>query len=169
MLAYRYSHLLPFSSPLELTRLGEEFVQYQLLNNEDIPKEVWDAACVKISEDEEGDEVEKYYRMDVIWHYLSTIKEGDGRLKFRRLSKVAKLVLTLPHSNASEERIFSMVRKNKTSFRPNLSLETTLPSLLTVKLATEEPCYKIEPAEEVVKRAGKVTWEYNKQHRKTTQ
>ena len=169
MHAYGYSHLLPFSSSLEQTRLGEEFIQYQLLSKDNIPKEVWDAACVRSSEeDEESDEAERFHRMDVVWHHLANLKGGDGRLTFPRLSKVAKLVLTLPHSNAGEERVFSIIRKNKTSFHPNLSLDTTLPSLLTVKLATHEPCFKTEPAEEVVRRAGKVTWEYNKQHRKTT-
>lgn len=166
MHASRYSHLLPFLSSLEQTRLGEEFIQYQLLSKEDIPKEVWDAACVRSSEeDEEGDKAERFYRMDIVGHHLANLKGGDGCLTFPRLSNVAKLVLTLPHSNAGEERVF---RKNKTSFRPNLCLDTTVPSLLTVKLATHEPCFKIEPAEEVVSRAGKVTWEYNKQHRKTT-
>ena len=61
-----------------------------------------------------------------------------------------------------------MVRKNKTPFRPNLGLVKTLPSLLTIKLATEEPCHKYSPPPQVVKRAGKVTWEYNKQHRKAS-
>jgi len=79
------------------------------------------------------------------------------------LSLIAKLVLVIPHSNAGEERVFSMVRKNKTSFRPNLGLDKTLPSLLTVKLATDEPCHKYEPPKPIVKKAGKVTWDYNKE------
>jgi len=32
---------------------------------------------------------------------------------------MSKLILVLPHSNV-EERVFSMVRKNKTAFRPSL-------------------------------------------------
>ena len=105
--------------------------------------------------------------MDVLWHYFSTLKSGDGRLRLKRLSKIAMLVLTIPHSNADEERVFSMVRKNKTPFRPSLGLDKTLPSLLTVKLATGEPCHKFEPHPSVVARVGKVTWEYNKEHRKS--
>ena len=150
---------MPFSSS-ELTQLAEEFVDYQLLREEDIPQRVWDKAKVE----EDGD---KHYRMDVLWHYFSTLKSGDGRQRFKRLSNIAMLVLTIPHSNADEERVFSMVRKNKTPFRPSLGLDTTLPSLLTVKLATEEPCHKFEPHPSVVARAGKVTWEYNKEHRKS--
>ena len=48
------------------------------------------------------------------------------------IDETAKLVLCIAYSNAGEERVFSMVRKNKTPFRPNLALDKTLPSLLTV-------------------------------------
>lgn len=145
-----------------MTHLGQEFVDYQLLCDSDIPQTIWDKA--KVRPTEEGEDA--HYRMDVIWHYLSTLKSGDGRLRFTRLSKVAMLILTIPHSNAEEERVFSMVRKNKTPFRSSLGLDKTLPGLLTVKLATQEPCHKFEPDPSVVTRAGKVTWEYNKEHRK---
>ncbi len=152
---------MPFTSPVELTKIAEEFVQYQLLTEEDIPLRVREEAGV----DDEGEG--SHYRLDILWHYLSTMKGGDGRLLFPRLSKVAKLVLVIPHSNADEERVFSIVRKNKTPFRPNLSLDKLLPSLLTVKLATEEPCHKFNPPAQVVQRAGKVTWEYSKEHSRT--
>ena len=46
----------------------------------------------------------------------------DGTLRFAHLCKVACLVLLIPHSNAEEERVFSMIRKNKTDFRNRLSL-----------------------------------------------
>lgn len=63
------------------------------------------------------------------------MKHPDGLLKFQRLSEVALLVLTLPHSNAEEERVFSMVTKNKTKVRPNLKVDGILSSILTIKLA----------------------------------
>ena len=44
--------------------------------------------------------------------YLSTLKPADNYFRFPRLTSVAKLVLTIPHSNARQERLFSMVRKN---------------------------------------------------------
>ena len=69
-----------------------------------------------------------------------TLMSGDGYQRFKKLCRIAKLVLVIPHSNTGEERVFSMVRKNKTPFRPSFSLEKTLPSLLTVKLVTEESC-----------------------------
>lgn len=125
----------------------------------DVPQSVWDKACVCSNDDEE-----KIFRMDEVWHYLSNLKSSDGMKWFKMLSQIALLTLIVPHSNADEERVFSMVRKNKTPFRPSLGLDTTLPSLLTVKLATHEPCHKFEPDPTVVARADKVTWEYNKQH-----
>ena len=72
-----------------------------------IPQGVWDSATVV----EESDK--RYYRMDILWHYLS---DPDGSFRFGRLSAVAMLTLVIPHSNAEEERVFSMVRKNKTAF-----------------------------------------------------
>ena len=52
----------------------------------------------------------------------------------KKLFKVAKPILVLPHSNAGEERVFSMVRKNKTTFRSSLSMVGSLSSILTILL-----------------------------------
>ena len=75
------------------------------------------------SERDKDSDKDSHYRMDAIWHFLSTVKGGDGCLTFSTLSKVARLVLVIAHSNADEERVFSMVRKNKTPFCPNLQLD----------------------------------------------
>ena len=48
---------------------------------------------------------------------LSSLKLGNCSHKFGRISDVAKTVLILPHSNAGEERVFSLIRKNKTAFQ----------------------------------------------------
>ena len=146
----------------DLNSLQEEFISYQLLNEDDIPKLVWDDACV-VEKDDDGNEVKKYYRMDVIWGYLSTMKAADGEFLFKRLFKVAKLILVLPHSNAGEERVFSMVRKNKTPFRSSLSMDGTLSSILTVKLA-DVNAVQFKPTNELLKKAKSATWEYNKAH-----
>ena len=148
-----HTELLPFTTSTEVTKLSEEFVKYQLLQHEDISASVWEEALVVTVEDES----DRHCRMDVVWHYLALVKCADGNQKFSRISKIAKLVLYIAHSNAGEERVFSMVRKNKTPFHPNLAVDKTLPSLLTVKLATEEPCHKYNPPTSVVQRAGKVT------------
>lgn len=104
-------------------------MEYQLLDDSEIPESVWKSARIQ------GDESVTYYRIDVLWHYLANLKAVDGSYRFGHISKVAKLVLIKPHSNAREERMFSMVQKNKTSFRPNLDPNVTLSSILT-KLQT---------------------------------
>ena len=92
------------------------------------------------------------------------MKTGDGQFQFKKLFKVAKRILVLPHSNAGEERVFSVVRKNKTPFCSSLSMEGTLSSILTVKLAGVN-AVKFNPPSELLKKAKGATWEYNKQHR----
>ena len=49
--------------------------------------------------------------MDIIWAYLSVIKNRDGTSRFTKLTKIARLVFTLPHSDAEEEQVLSMVTK----------------------------------------------------------
>jgi len=71
-------------------------------------------------------------------------------------------VLVLPHRNAHEERVFSLIRKNKTTFRPFLQMDDTLASLLTIKTANKKSSF--EPPEDWLVSAKKATWNYNKEH-----
>jgi len=65
---------LPFSAPTQISRLAEEYVQYQLLNSNDIPQTVWQKALAVNDDNEEH----RHYRMDVIWHHIATMKSADG-------------------------------------------------------------------------------------------
>ena len=94
------------------------------------------------------------------------MKAPDGTLCFNRLCQIAKLVMVIPHSNAQEERLFSMIRKNKTSFRPSLDPKGTLWSILTVKLSGTGDAHSYEPSQKVLRKAKSATWEYNKAHSK---
>ena len=87
---HRFGTLLPYESPQELDLLSEEFTEYQLLQGADIPQDIWDKATVAV---EEG---QAYYRMDVLWHCLSSLRAADTSFRFPRLSSVAKLVLLIP-------------------------------------------------------------------------
>ena len=52
------------------------------------------------------------YRADVLWWYIANMKVTGSQLKrFKNLFLVAEIVFVLPHSNAEEERLFSIVRK----------------------------------------------------------
>ena len=136
----------------------EELVDFQMLETTDIPENVWHAATVVEDEDR------RYYRMDVLWHYISAMKQPDHAVRFPRLNKIAKLVLTILHSNAQEERVFSMVRKNKTAFMSSLDPKGTLTSILTIKLACTEPAHLFNPPDTLLKQAKEATWKYNKEH-----
>jgi hypothetical protein len=80
---------------------------------------------------------------------------------------VAKTVLVIPHSNAQEEGLFSMIRKNLTDTRKNLDVGSTLGNMLNIKLAQPEslrPCYTQRPTPSMLTIAKKATVNYNKEH-----
>ena len=68
----------------------------------------------------------------------------------------------LPYSNVSEERGFSMVKKNKTLFKAIMGFNT-LRSILTVKLANLNAT-KFKPDKALLKSAKSATWGYNERH-----
>ena len=103
----RFTQLLLFN----VDELYDEFRLYQSLP--DIPPEV-DASLVCTEENEP-------IQADILWNELEKVRDVNGKLKFGLLASVAKLVSIFPHSNAAEERVFSLVRKNKTAFRANVS------------------------------------------------
>ena len=83
--------------------------------------------------------------MDVIWSYLFKLLTSDGLQMFEFLSKIAEIVLVMPHSNAAEERIFSFVKLNKTPQRYKVNYYGTLSSILTIKLNDIEPSLNMNP------------------------
>ena len=77
-------------------------------------------------------------KLDSLWSFVGKMKDhAENTLLFPRLWTVVRLILTIPHSNAEEERVFSIVKKNKCFFRSRLDPEKTLASIVTVKLAME--------------------------------
>lgn len=140
----RYPKLLSFTDSRELDKVCEEFLDYQALSRDEIPQDVWDdAVCYEVGE---GSNKVTYHSMDRIWSHIAEMKlPGMDIARFGRLAEVAKLVLTIPHSNAGEERVFSVIRKIRRDDRANLQLHGTLSSLVTVKLNLPEtiahPCY----------------------------
>ena len=125
---HRYPNLLPFEEPSEFDSLTGEFNEYQLLRDSDIPDHVMESCKT-----DRGD-----LKLDSLWSFIGQMNDhAENALLFPRLWKVVRLILTIPHSNAGEERVFSIVRKNKTCFRPRLDPEETLASIVAVKLKME--------------------------------
>ena len=91
------------------------------------------------------------------------MKAPDSTLRFNRLCQIAKLVMVIPHSNAQEEHVFSMIRKNMTSFRPSLDPKG---SILIAKLASTGDAHSQEPSQEVLRKAKSAMWEYNEAYSK---
>lgn len=69
-------------------------------------------------------------------------------------------ILVIPHSNSEAERVFSIVRKNDTAFRPTLGVDL-LQSLLITKidnLAKETPCFKKKYTSSFLRKAKSCTY-----------
>ena len=139
-----------------MDKLNEQFLAYQLLSEDDIP------ASVKEST---GLDPEKPFRVDTLWTYLKGVKKpGTRECEFDLLFSVAEVVMTIPHSNAGEERIFSLINKNKTPARSSLLLDGSLSSLITVKTHITQPL-EWKPSSSVLESAKKATRLYNDQHK----
>ena len=112
-----------------MDQLEEEFIVDQGMSNNEIPQRIWDKAAVYEKE------TTVYHQMDIIWAYLHQ--------PFPLLNKIALSVLTISHISTTEERVFSMIKKNKTEFRVNLDLSKTLYSIMVIKMNHPErmiPC-----------------------------
>ena len=140
-----------------VNKLSEEFLDYQVIDDAEMPDSVWAEATVKVGKNADNDVKKEFNKKDVLLGYLEKLKDYNKLLRFKNLFKVAKLVLVLPHSNAGEERVFSMVRKNKTRFRASMGFNM-LGSLLTVKLANPN-AVSFKPDQELKKSAKKSTVE----------
>ena len=126
-----------------------------------IPDDVWKKARIKEKCSEEEEEPGIRFRMDVLWTYLPSVKSADGCFfMFRRICRIAFLVMTIPHSNAAEERIFNLIRANKAQLRiRGHSLQYNM-----IKMAEIGPEFK--PSKELLEDAKKATWFYNQKHTK---
>ena len=142
----RYSSIL---KSIDLNKLEAQFLNYQLVDEEQIPE------YVKASG-----------RVDDLWAYLRNLKEpGTANFQFNELFAVAEVVLTIPHSNAGEERLFSLINKNKTPSRDSLQQEGTLSSIMIVKTHISNPLQWV-PTPEMLEKAKKAIFMYNQEHKK---
>ncbi len=79
----KYSNLFQFT-PLQMDTLQEEFTDYQLLEKSDIPETIWREAL--IYEEGTDESTKEYHRMDVVWGYISDVRNIDSSLRFESLS-----------------------------------------------------------------------------------
>ena len=128
------------------------------MSEADIPAHIWKESKVVEKLDDDSTEV-TYHRMDMIW--------GSLQEKLPNLSKVASAVLTIPHSNAGEERVFSMIKKNKTDFRSKMDLRRLLSSIMTIKMnkpANLLTCHRFKPSNILLTKCKAARREYSRAH-----
>lgn len=95
-------------------------------------------------------------REDVKWAKLSELKGVGGCLLFDRLAHFMLGLLSVPHSNAACERLFSQVRKNKTDFRGSLSSQT-LNAMMVAKANMVGLCHAQKPTQDLLQKAKSAT------------
>ncbi|KYN29119.1 hypothetical protein ALC57_01438 [Trachymyrmex cornetzi] len=78
---------------------------------------------------------EQLYKKSIVefWQELSKIRTFNNEWPFKNLCQIATIALSLPHSNAEVERVFSVCTDIKTKKRNRLNTET-LCALLRIKL-----------------------------------
>ena len=92
----------------QLNEFEQEFLLLQSITLDDLPNDILQEAAIRADTDVNN----ITYRIDVLWYYLS--KENIPRTnksKFDNLIKLAKVILSIIHSNAEEESVFSRIRK----------------------------------------------------------
>lgn len=100
--------------------------------------------------------LESSTQIDTQWMKIGSIKGSNGLPKYKELSEVMLSILLIPHSNAECERIFSIVKKNRTEFRSSLS-NKTLENLLVLKTNQSKPCFERVFSRDFLTRAKKAT------------
>ena len=114
-----------------------------------LPNDIWEAALKSDGE----------HTMDIVW--------GSLEPKLPHLGSIALSVLVVSHTNAGEERVFSMIKKNKTDFRALLQLAGSLNSIMRIKMSHLEellPCHKWKPPKDLLKNCKSATRKYNEAH-----
>lgn len=87
------------------------------------------------------------------WKRIEECHNFNSEFLLKNLGKLAKICLSLPHSNSAVERIFSMVSDIKTKKRNKLSAKT-VSSLVRVKLDMSnmnKKCYNYPITDEMLK------------------
>lgn len=91
------------------------------------------------------------------WVKVSCILDACGKRKFDRVFSVMQSILTLPHSNAECERVFSLVKKNRTQFRSQLSTKVLENMSLVKCKPSMAKCYEQNFSENFLKQAKHAT------------
>lgn len=130
----RFNHMMPPGASTD--EVQKEFMNFQV---DSLTPDITDAD-----------------RADRQWQEIALLKDEMGTLKYKFLPKVMLAILSIPHSNASCERLFSAVRKNRTDYRGSLKVETIGDILLAKQSGTE--CYNTNLTPALLKKCKSATY-----------
>ena len=153
--ALRFTNVLGLDEE-KLELLYEQFYDYKTINDAKLPKETYEEALLLGTSDGHN----KEYRLDVIWYYLRKMRSPVGpNYRFKLLLEVSRIVLTIPHSSAGTERVFSYLLT-----RIKMRVQIEMSSILTVKLErpeSKEKRYLYKRDKELLRNARKTTIKAN--------
>ena len=135
-LADRFPSALPDDA---VDHLEEEVLDYTLVSAEELP-----ATSTEARNSARNKELCSY------WQGIGKLTTLDGSVQFPYLASLAKCLLSLPHSNADTERVFSIVRKIVTDYRTEMD-QSLLCALIACKLNCDTCCFKFTPSAELFK------------------
>ena len=134
----KYKRILQYDD-YKVEKLFEKFNDFKFFSDSELSAAVWEVAIVR-----EYDDGWKEYRISTLWyHHIQQLRSLVGNKQRSELMfRIAKLILVTPNSNTGIERLFSLIKKNKSasSDRNRLDIEGSLSSTCAVK--TERPSEK---------------------------
>ena len=112
----------------------------------------------------EYEELKKFSNKSIcdFWTEVSLVKNEHGKQMFANIFRIAQGILSLPHSSANIERIFSIHNLIKTKCRNRLATSTCDSLLQTRDLlkANNSQCYNFQiPLEMLTKKAANISIE----------
>ena len=129
-----------FSPDVDAEQLKEEYEDFQLLGED----------AFTLVEDGESRPI------DHVWADILAMKTPLGVIRLPLMATVMAPLLSLPHSNADVERLFSILRKVHTEARHSLNADT-ITAYLQCKLNIDTCCYELDVSEEMLKLAKSAT------------
>lgn len=96
--------------------------------------------------------------IEQFWENVNLLKRGDDTQMFPLLSIFVFTILSLPHSSANVERIFSHINLLKTKQRNRLSTESITGLLHTKRLMNDANCYDFEISSKITATVTKEYW-----------
>lgn len=115
---------------------------------------------VKYQIDTLNDEIINSERIDEAWYKVGDILDYNGAKKYKFLPKFMNDILIIPHSNASCERVFSIINNNVTDNRNNLGIETLEALIIEKCKPNSSVCYETNFSSEELTKAKKATSTY---------